>query len=295
LPEPPRNLDALLKIMFQASSPEVFRQLHIEPICEWLNVDLPRVENRRVDLLGRTAGGRLTHIEFQSANDPDIPLRMAEYGLAILRKYREYPAQLVIYIGNPPLRMNCELRTEGLSCQYHLVDIRDLESTRLLASVCIEDNLLAVLAAKEDPSAAVHEVASLIRVRGLGNNDSTISQFLLTCELRGLLAAAEKELETMPVTMDFDLTRYKFIGDAARRSKEQGREEGLEEGREQGLEQGRRDVCTKQLKKRFGRLPAAVTKRIAAMSIAEIDQLALQILDAHSLKELFPNPKSPRT
>lgn len=286
MPEQPRNLDALLKIILQKGSAEVYRQLHIEPVCEWLNVDLPRVENRRVDLLGRTASGRLIHIELQSANDPDMPIRMAEYGLAILRKYGEYPEQLMIYVGNPPLRMKRELRTSGLFCHYHLVDIRDIESEPLLASGCLEDNLLALLAARENRFAAVHEVATRIRDRGLGKHDSAIAQFLLTCGLRGFFSAAERELETMPVTMDFDFTQYKFVAEAVRK--------GKEEAREEGLEQGRRDLIAKQLKKRFGRLPAAVTKRIAAMPVAEVDQLALQILDAHSLKDLFPNLKSSR-
>jgi predicted transposase YdaD len=280
----PRNLDALLKVLLQQSSPEVYRQLQIDPVCEWLNVDLPRVENRRVDLLGRTASGRLIHIEFQSANDPHMPLRMAEYGLSILRKYGEFPEQLVIYIGNDPLRMDREFRTEGLHCCYHLVDVRDLQSAQLLASKQIMDNLFAVLTKPENSLATLHEVAHRIRERKLGQHDSVIELFLVTCGLRGLLPAAEKELLTMSITMDFDLTQYKFIGDIARKSKE--------EGREQGLEQGRRATLTKQLQKRFGRLPASVTRRLAAMPAAEVDQLALDILDARSLKDLFPTLKS---
>ena len=43
----------------------------------------------------------------------------------------------------------------------------------------------------------------------------------------------------------------------------------------------------KQLQKRFGRLPASVTKRVAALSRAEAEELAMAVLDAKSLKELF--------
>jgi hypothetical protein len=45
----------------------------------WLNVELPRVTQRRVDLLFEvTLTLELILIELQSFNDPLLPLRMAE-------------------------------------------------------------------------------------------------------------------------------------------------------------------------------------------------------------------------
>jgi hypothetical protein len=44
----------------------------------WLNVEVPEVQNTRVDLVGQTFAGEFVHIEIQSANDPAMPLRMAE-------------------------------------------------------------------------------------------------------------------------------------------------------------------------------------------------------------------------
>src|SRR3954451_15547249 len=45
-------------------------------IENWLNVELPKVQNPRVDLLGATTSGGLVHIEIQSTNDDRMALRM---------------------------------------------------------------------------------------------------------------------------------------------------------------------------------------------------------------------------
>ena len=46
-----------------------------------------------------------------------------------------------------------------------------------------------------------------------------------------------------------------------------------------------------QLEKRFGRLPPAVTNRLAKLSEAKTQELALAIVDAKSLEELFGNSR----
>jgi len=69
---PCRNYEVVFKL--------ILREIEA-PIAPWLNVELPEVRNTRVDLLGETATGDLIHIELQSTNDPDMPLRMAEYCL----------------------------------------------------------------------------------------------------------------------------------------------------------------------------------------------------------------------
>ena len=56
--------DASVKLLIQGSGAP-FRQLQLGPVVQWMNVDLPRTQNRRVDLLGRMADGRLLHISRQ--------------------------------------------------------------------------------------------------------------------------------------------------------------------------------------------------------------------------------------
>ena len=77
----------------------------------------------------------------------------------------------------------------------------------------------------------------------------------------------------MPVT--FDLSKSKWFA-------EYGEQERLK-----GMEAGIKKVVRLQLEKRFGILPASITKRLARMSDAQAQELALAIIDAKSLRELF--------
>jgi hypothetical protein len=49
-------------------------------------------------------------VELQSRNETAMPLRMAEYWLGILRVSVKFPHQVLLYVGEPPLRMETELR-----------------------------------------------------------------------------------------------------------------------------------------------------------------------------------------
>ena len=194
-------------------------------MVEWLNVDLPKVQSRRVDLLGRMSDERLLHIELQSTNDPSMPFRMAEYALAIVRKYGQYPVQLLIYVGNPKLSMTPEFRTERMVCRYRQVDIRSLDANALLASDRIEDNILAVLAGLEDSVEGIRSI--LVRIAGLQEprREEALHRLLVTCGIRGLAGIFEEEIRTVPVTFDFSKDElFAAYGESERR---EGREEGL--------------------------------------------------------------------
>src|SRR5260370_29089378 len=80
----------------------------------WLNVQLPKVSNLRVDQLGLLPDGRLIHIECQSWNDYLIAMRMAEYLFGIWRVHGQIPIQIVLYIGQKPMRMKNTIIAPGL-------------------------------------------------------------------------------------------------------------------------------------------------------------------------------------
>jgi gas vesicle protein len=256
---------------------------------------------------------------------------MAEYGLAIMRKYDRHPQQLVLYVGNEPMHLRSGFRTEGMSCQYKLVDIRSLDGAALLATDTIADNMLALLTRLDDPVTGIRTVLGRIMRLRRDRQRSVLEQFLLTCQMRGLEGVAIRELGAMPQTLQIDIEKWPFLQEAvakkfaklakkvdkearekvrreterlreeterlreeagrlrgeAERLRAQVREEGREKGLEEGREEGLKDALRLLLNKRFGRLPATVTKRLAAMSDAEVKELTLAILDAKSLKELF--------
>jgi Domain of unknown function (DUF4351) len=53
--------------------------------------------------------------------------------------------------------------------------------------------------------------------------------------------------------------------------------------------QGRQEVLRRQLEKRFGRIPNWVEARLLNLSAVELDELAVRLLDASNLAELFPD------
>ena len=71
----------------------------------------------------------------------------------------------------------------------------------------------------------------------------------------------------------------------------QGIEEGIGQGIAQGIEKGRVEgelaVLTRLLTRRFGTLDAATTQRLQQATTADLERWADNILDAHSLEEVF--------
>ncbi len=69
----------------------------------------------------------------------------------------------------------------------------------------------------------------------------------------------------------------------------QGRQQGLKEGRQEG----RQEIIRRQLEKRFGAVPDWAEARLINLSASEIDEVAVRLLDATRLEDLFP-PESIR-
>src|SRR5207244_3754274 len=157
-----QEYDVALKLLLRGSAKLTMQALTGTVIEKWLDVELPKVQNTRVDLLGQTADGSLVHLELQSGNDATMPLRMAEYCLGIFRLFGRFPRQTVLYVGEPPLRMEADLRGPDLWFRFRAIDIRDLDGDRLLESEEVGDNLIAILARLRDHKDAVRRIAQKI-------------------------------------------------------------------------------------------------------------------------------------
>ncbi len=104
------HYDTTLKQLFRSGAGSTLGELTGKSVARWLDVELPRVQNPRVNLLGETTDG-----ELQSTNAPDMPLRMSEYCLAILRKLGRFPRQALVYVGQESLTMPGEL-ADRINC-----------------------------------------------------------------------------------------------------------------------------------------------------------------------------------
>lgn len=88
------DFDGALKELFQ-KQPSVFLDGGVA-VKEFLNVELPGVQQRKVDLLLRLVVGTLLHIEFQTRNHRDMAARMGEYYYWLVRKFGCHVRQIVI-------------------------------------------------------------------------------------------------------------------------------------------------------------------------------------------------------
>lgn len=303
-----QDFDVTLKLLLQDSADEMLRQLGMPRVTQWLNVELPTVQNLRVDLLGWLENGELLHIEVQSTNSNTIQLRMAEYAIAIARIVGTYPRQLLLFVGNEPLRMKPGFRAPGMDFHYQQLDIRDLDGTALLASDRISDNILAIFAGLGDSPEDLRRILQKIVAMPRDQRDSLLPRVLLTCGLRGLQPVPQEELDVM-MTIE-DLMQDPLIGPGLRKKVEalhaevserlraedlaQGMAQGMSQGITQGITQGRleeaRHLSRKLLTKRFGALPAWVEARIDPLSLEELSELVTSTIDADSLTELFGEP-----
>ena len=82
-----QEYDVALKLLLQGSAKLTIRELAGADVEKWLDIELPKVQNLRLDLLGETGDGSLIHVELQSGNDAAMPLRMVEYYLGVFRLF----------------------------------------------------------------------------------------------------------------------------------------------------------------------------------------------------------------
>jgi len=262
--------DTALKLLLQASTDSLIRQVTGGlKVVRWLNAEMPRVQTGRADLLGLTAEGVLLHFELQSTNDREMALRMIEYALLIYRLFRRFPKQIVLYVGDAPLRMDDSWNEADLAFHYTLVDVRDLDSEALLASPHIEDNLLAILTRLRDQTGTVRQILPRIADLDEPERRSAFAQFLIISGLRRLAPVVKEEAAKMPILND--IMDHEVIGPAIR----------------QGRQEGRSEILKRLLEMRFGSLPAWVEPRLSALSVSELDDLLVRVFDVTRLEELF--------
>ena len=91
------DFDGTLKDVFQQDRPTLLNRLTGGvAVKEFLNVELPKVQQRRVDLVLSLEDGKILHIEFQSENDRFMPYRMVEYWSLIKRTFKRPLRQVVL-------------------------------------------------------------------------------------------------------------------------------------------------------------------------------------------------------
>jgi hypothetical protein len=262
-----QEYDVALKLLLRGSAKLTMRELTGTAVESWLDVELSKVvQNTRVDLLGETAKDKgLVHLELQSGNDATMPLRMAEYCLGVFRLFGRFPRQVLLYVGEAPLRMESELRGDDVWFRYRAVDIRDLDGDRLLESQEVGDNVIAILARLRDHKDAVRRVVERIAGLVAAERETALGQLLILAGLRHFEEMVEQEARKMPILND--ILDNKVLGREFKR--------------------GELTVLRRQIEKRFGAIPSWAEERLAGRSPADLEDLSVRVLDAQSLDDLL--------
>ncbi len=189
-----------------------------------------------MDFLAKLEDESMLHMEFQSFNDPNIPLRTLRYYLAILERYPNSPIKkLLVYVGNRKLRMKSRLRLRNLTFSYEMIDIRQIDCKVLLESPDPMDRLLACLCKVEDEAYLIEKLIKTME----GMNEEERKDYLLKAltltELRpNLRIRLTEKVKHMPIVVrpeDIRLSKRMLRKDILYRL-------GLKEGEQIGLEEG---------------------------------------------------------
>jgi hypothetical protein len=257
--------DAALKITLQGVDVAI-RDLVGTAVTHWHNIEFPKVESRRADLLGETENGELVHIELQSSNDEDMPRRMLEYYLDVHRELHRYPTQVLLYVGDKAPGMETRLHGPNLDYSYRLVDVRDLDGERLLKSERVDDNIVALLTRLSDRRRAAQLVLQQIAALVSPAREEAFERlFILTGLRKALGTVVEEEARKMPVLND--ILDHEVLGREYKR--------------------GELNVLRRQIEKRFGPLPTGAEERLSKLTAAELENLGVRVLDAKTLDDLF--------
>ena len=152
--------------------------------------------------------------------------------------FERFPRQVLLYVGEAPLRMASELRGDDVWFRYRAIDIRELDGERLLESEEVGDNVIAILARLRDHKDAVRRIVERIAGLVAAERETALGQLLILAGLRHLEETVEREARKMPI-LD-DILDNKVLGREFKR----------------GLQEGELTVLRRLIEKRFGAIPS---------------------------------------
>jgi len=178
-----------------------------------LDIKLQKVIEREADLIvENTETGEIYHVEFQSTNDPSMPVRMAVYFYLILQNYGKAPKQFLVYVGRENCSMPSSIEVEGSKHSYKVIDLkRDLDCQSLLESPNPNDWVLAVLCRMDQEREAVRRIVERIKtIRDKREQQEMIQKVFILAGLREeqILKLVEREVKDMGLVIDPETNLY---------------------------------------------------------------------------------------
>jgi hypothetical protein len=175
---------------------------------------IQRTLEREMDGLLRVVGisGEpfLLNLEWQSANDPKMCLRMLLYH-ALSAIVHELPViGVVIYIGKEKVDMSVSMESDSLKYNYRLIDMTELNPESFLESDIPEEVIMAVLAGKPKNShkrEIIKKILHKLRLLLCHDNEALhrrLEQFEIIGELRDVQKIIIEEEKNMALTYNIE-------------------------------------------------------------------------------------------
>jgi hypothetical protein len=136
---------------------------------------------------------------------------------------------------------------------------------------------LGILTRHTDRRETVRRVLAKIATLDTSRRGLALSKLLVLAGLRKLGDDIRSEVEHMPL-LD-DIMDHEVLGPLIR----DGMEKGLEKGK---LEEGTL-ILRRLIAKRFGPLPSWAEERLAKLTLSQLEDLSLRVLDAQSMTDMF--------
>jgi len=241
-------------------------------VAEWVDVEQPKVNNPRADLLARCVDGRLRHVELETRNRPDTGRRAAEYYLGFHRLLNEEVEQVILFASRDELTMPPVFETGCMRYEFRILDLKSLDGEPLLASDDWGDNILALLTPVERERVLSRVEQQLCKLAGEEQQDAA-NIFVIVSGIMGIEDEVRERVNMI------DIMENKIIGPAIRK--------GLSQGLSQGLAQGERNVVVRMLTWKFGPLAGNIIEKLQNASESDLLVWEQRLLKAESLDEVF--------
>jgi len=297
--------DKIFDRIFKENAPAIFmpiieREMGIK-IKSYKPIDseLPRTIGRRVDFFCRIVREdgteELLHIEFQTADDYEMVERVGEHHGIMLRKHRLPIRHIVIFLGKGKSRMRTELREEEIYRGFELVNISELDSSKLLSSQVPEEIILAILGNYDKEEVETILRFTIGKLKNLpiteAQRNKYLQQLLLLSKLRNLGDIVDKIIQEMEITYDYTQDVYYKRGiEAAQKQMEEERvkvEQQIAQEREKAKQE--REKAKQEREKAKQEREKAKQEKIATIqSLLSIGTLSIaQIAEVFGVTEEF--------
>ncbi|MCS6876174.1 MAG: hypothetical protein RMK35_04485 [Aquificaceae bacterium] len=111
-------------------------------VSEVLENTFHATKERKADFMERLEDGTIVHIEIQSSYDSTLPMKLIELYLMIYERYKVYPLQFLLWVGDGKCPYKEKYRLGELKHRVKVVDMKKISCREFIESEVEETSCL---------------------------------------------------------------------------------------------------------------------------------------------------------